>query len=235
MTTTDIRNVRRDLDDLDERSARLRQDIRKRAEATREDVTRRTEATREQLAALAGEMSEDLGERAVAARDALLERYHEIEEDLPTQEVAVKAQLSAWRALQAGLGGLLTLPALAVSALGSLSRLADDLSERGSDVSERSRELLATVPSSKAHRRRAKRRTAAVALLGFVAGAVAGWAVASRKRTQVTYEPPLPANWQSTSDAQTAPAAPATPEATSQAQVVDVRSEATAPELGRDA
>lgn len=228
MTTTDIRNVRRDLDDLDERSERLRQDIKKRAEATREDVLKRTEATREQLGALAGEVSADVGERAAAAREALVERYHEIEQQVPTEEIATKAQLGAWKAFQAGLGGLLALPALAVRGLASLSKVVDDLSERGADVSERSRELLATVPPSKLQRRRAKRRTIGAVALGFVAGVVAGWVLAGRSQTVVTYEPPLPADHEPTADEATrqnpaawapesqavASQAPSTPEAT---------------------
>jgi hypothetical protein len=231
VTTPDvIRYIRPDLDGLDDRSERLREDVKKRADATREDVAKRTaatrddvakrtaatrddvlkrmEATREQLAALAGDVGEDLGERAGAAREALLERYHELEQELPIEEVATKAQVGAWRALQTGLTGLLTLPAMAVRALGALSGIADDLAERGADVSERGRELVAAVPPSKAERRRSRTRTAGVASVGFVGGLAVGWVLAARRQTVVTYEPTLPANWEPTPDQH------ATPEAT---------------------
>jgi len=235
VTTTDIiRNVRPDLDGLDERSERLVEDVKKRAEATRDDVMKRTEATREQFAALAEDMGEELGERAMAARDALIERYHEIEEDLPTEEIVTKAQLGAWQALQAGLSGLLVLPAMAVRGLGSLSKLADDLSDRGAEASERGRELIAAVPPSKAERRRAKRRTAGVAAAGFVVGVVTGWLLAGRSQTVVTYEPTLPQQFDQLADPAN-PEDPGSRAATSQADVLDVRSETERPEPGRDA
>ena len=224
MTTTDIiRNVRPDLDGLDERSERLVEDVKKRAEATKE-----------QFAALAEDVGEELGERAVAARDALVERYHEIEEDLPTEEIATKAQLGAWKALQTGLSGLLVLPAMAVRGLGSLSKLADDLTERGAEASERGRELIAAVPPSKAERRRANRRTAGVAAAGFVVGVVTGWLLAGRSQTVVTYEPTLPQQFDQVADPAN-PEDPGSRAATSQADVLDVRSEAERPEPGRGA
>jgi hypothetical protein len=234
VTTTDVtRHIRPDQGGLDDRSERLLEDVRKRADATRQDVAKRTGATREQLAALAGDVGHELGERAGAAREALIERYHEIEEDLPTEEIATKAQLGAWRALQAGLTPLLTLPALAVRGLRALSGLADDLTERGADVSERSRELIAAVPPSKAERRRSRTKLAGAAGLGFLLGLITGWVVAGRRQTVVTYEPPLPASWEQAAD----PAHSENPgahAATSQADVLDVRSE-TEREPGRDA
>jgi hypothetical protein len=195
-------------DDVAKRTAATRDDVAKLTAATRDDILKRMEATREQLAALAGDVGEDLGERAGAAREALLERYHELEQELPIEEVATKAQIGAWRALQTGLTGLLTLPAMAVRALGALSGIADDLAERGADVSERGRELVAAVPPSKAERRRSRTRTAGVASVGFVGGLAVGWVLAARRQTVVTYEPTLPANWEPT------PGQHATPEAT---------------------
>jgi hypothetical protein len=237
VTTTDVtRHMRRpEVGGLDDRSERLlkdvkkradatREDVVKRADATREDVVKRTEATREQLASLVGDVGEELGERAAATREALVERYHEIEEDLPTEEIAIKAQLGAWRALRAGLTPLLALPALAVRGLRGLSEVADDLAERGAEVSERSRELIAAVPPSKAERRRSRAKLAGVAGLGFLAGLITGWVLAGRRQTVVTYEPPLPANWEPVAD----PAhseGPGSHVATSQADVLDVRSE----------
>jgi hypothetical protein len=234
VTTTDVtRQIRPELGGLDDRSERLLKDVKKRADATREDVVKRTEATREQLASLAGDVGEELGERAVAAREALLERYHEIEEELPTEEIVTKAQLGAWRALRAGLTPLLALPALAVRGLRALSEVADDLAERGADVSERSRELVAAVPPSKAERRRSRAKLVGVAGLGFLAGIITGWVLAGRRQTVVTYEPPLPASWEQAAD----PAHSENPgahAATSQADVLDVRSEIER-EPGRDA
>jgi hypothetical protein len=243
-TTEVIRNVRPDVGGLEERSERLledvkkraeatRDDVRKRTEATRDDVVKRTEATREQLADLAGELGEDLSDRAVAAREALIERYHELEEELPTEEIATKAQLTAWKALQNGLSGLLVLPGLAVRGLGGLSRLADDLSERGAEVSERGRELVAAVPPSKAERRRAQRRTAGVAAGGFLVGVVVGWLLAGRNQTVVTYEPTMPQQFDQVADP-AHPEEPGSPAVTSEAEVVDVRSEVERPEPGRD-
>jgi hypothetical protein len=118
----------------------------------------------------------------------------------------------------------LALPALAVRGLRALSEVADDVAERGADASERGRELVAAVPPSKAERRRSRAKLAGVAGLGFLAGIITGWVLAGRRQTVVTYEPPLPASWEQTAD----PAhseGPGSHAATSQADVLDVRSE----------
>lgn len=200
---------------------------------THDDVLKRTEATREHLTALAAEVGGDVGERAAQARDVLAERYHEWEDDLPIQEVAAtaeqvatKARLGAWQAFQQGLTALLAVPALIVRGLGALSGIADVLVDRGADVSERGRELVAAVPPSKAERRRARVRTAGVASLGLLVGAVVGWVLAARKQTVVTYEPPLPASWEQQ-------AADPSHAAISQSDILDVRSETERPEPGR--
>lgn len=217
VTTTDaIRDVRLDLNGLDERSERLRQELRERTDATREQLASRAADLGGELASRATEMGgelasratdvgEELGERANAARSALAERYHELEEELPIEEVARKARITAWRAAQAGLSGLMTLPGLLVRGLGALSSIADDVAERGVDVSERGRELVAAVPPSKAERRHNRTRMVGIAALGFLAGLVTGTVMARRSQAtvsyeSVSYEPPLPRTWEPTAD-----------------------------------
>lgn len=176
MTTTDV--LRDARGDLDERTERVRRELRERANLTRE-----------QLAALSADLGDDLGERAAAARATILERYRALEQELPVEEITRRAQLGAWQALRAGLSGVLVLPGLVVRGLGALSTAADDLAVRGADVAERSRELVAVVPPSKAERRKRRRRTIGVALLGFLVGLVTGWLVADLDNTPVIYEP----------------------------------------------
>jgi hypothetical protein len=104
------------------------------------------------------------------ARDALRDRI----DDVDLEPRIRQAKIGFWTAVRAVVGALVAVPGLVTRGLGSLSDVADDAVERGTELSTRSRRLARSIPVTKAGRRRARARTAAWAAGGFAVGAAAG-------------------------------------------------------------
>lgn len=123
----------------------------------------------------------DLADRAGTAQKQLRERLDDV--DLEPQ--VRRAKIGFWGAIRALVGALVAVPGAAARGLGALSVVADEAAERGSELSARSREIARAVPITRRQRRRARTRTAAWSVGGFVvgvaAGAVGGFLLARRK------------------------------------------------------
>lgn len=112
----------------------------------------------------------DLADRAGSAQKQLRERL----DDVDLEPRVRQAKIGFWATVRTLIGGLMAVPGAAARGLGMLSSVADEAAERGTELSARSREIVRAVPITRRQRRRARTRTAAWGIGGFVVGAAAG-------------------------------------------------------------
>lgn len=132
-----------------------------------------------------------LRDQAVTARDEVRERVEDLRErveDGDLEPVVRRARAGGWQLLRALVGAAAALTQLLPRGLRALSTVLEEVSERGADVGERARELVAVVPPSKRERRRSRLRTAAWAGAGFGVGLGVGWLLGRRADTFIAEE-----------------------------------------------
>jgi hypothetical protein len=161
------------------------------------DLSRTAEELRAAAADRAATVRRELLDQAEHARELGGELRHRAEERWeelePTARRATsKAKIGGWTALRALIGGLAGLPAVLVRGLGGAAHAADELSERGTELGERARELLHDLPTPRRVRRRQRLRLAVWTGAGFGVGLGLGWFLGRRNAAPVSYGQPQP-------------------------------------------
>lgn len=118
--------------------------------------------------------------RMLENRAELRRRLEESLEGVEWEPAARRVKIRYWEAVRDGIGVLLAGPRGLVSALGALSRMVDDATDRGSLLAERGLTYTDRLPRSRAGRRRSRLRLVGWALGGFSLGFLLGWVLGSR-------------------------------------------------------
>lgn len=150
--------------------------------AVPEQVRGLTEVAREQL----HDAREQVSEQAHEA----LSTVGELRARAGADPRVRRSRIAVWELVRAAVDAVIAVLRFIPRMLSSVAMAAQQASERGEQLSERAREVVAAVPPSRAERWRSRRRTGLAALLGFLAGVVAGLVVAARRRAPLAFEDP---------------------------------------------
>jgi hypothetical protein len=135
-------------------------------------------------------LPDDLPERVRAASSHLAEELGERLEDAPPPaEVARRSRIRLWELAKAAVEVAIATLRFVVRMLDRAGRVAEGATERGQELSERARDVVHTLPTSRRARRRAQLRTAALTGTGFGVGLGIGYLLGSRRGETVVYEP----------------------------------------------
>ena len=127
--------------------------------------------------------------RMLENRAELRRRVEESLDGLEWEPATRRVKIRYWEGVRAGIGLLLAGPRGLVEGLRALSRLADDLTDRGNVLAERGRQVTDRIPPSRGMRRRTRLRTVGWATGAFSLGFVLGWILGTRSPSSSVYDP----------------------------------------------